>query len=116
MATYKETLEWSYILYPRQSVDELDVLNQLFFVLGNGFDWVDGELVETYCESFEKRYEKAKFQRALHNERLKKLGPALYNDLFESDDYKVEQNKMLTERIERRLHDGRDPNEPSLAY
>ena len=116
MPTYKETLEWSYKLYPRQNVDELDVLNQLFFVLGNGYRWVDGELVDKYSGSFEKQYEKVKAQRALHNEGIKKLDIILHDDLFESEDYKLEQNKQRAERTEYRLRDGRDPNGPSNIY
>lgn len=36
--------------YPTLFVDETDVLHHLFFTNGNGYDWVDGELVDVCRE------------------------------------------------------------------
>lgn len=46
MASYKDELEVSLLGFPTIFHIEDDVLHHLFFVLGNGFDWVDGELTE----------------------------------------------------------------------
>jgi len=45
--TYEETKRVMMASFPSLFVNEIDVLSQLFFVNGNGFDWEHGELVDS---------------------------------------------------------------------
>jgi hypothetical protein len=42
---YEKTKEISFRHYPRLYLHEDDLLHQLFFVNGNGYQWFNGELV-----------------------------------------------------------------------
>lgn len=66
MPTYKETLEWSYKMYPTLNINELDVLNNLFFTIGTGKEWVDGELCDQLYPSFEEQYKEVLEQRKIN--------------------------------------------------
>jgi vacuolar-type H+-ATPase subunit I/STV1 len=66
MPTYKETLEWSYKMYPTLYINELDVLNNLFFTIGTGKEWVDGELCDQLYPSFEEQYKDVLEQRKIN--------------------------------------------------
>lgn len=46
MATYRRTLNYSLEAYPTLHIKEEEVLHHLFFINGNGYDWIKGELVE----------------------------------------------------------------------
>lgn len=48
MSTYAETKRVMMDAYPTLFVDEADVLHHLFFVNGNGYEWVEGELVDVF--------------------------------------------------------------------
>ncbi|MCI0526394.1 MAG: hypothetical protein L0Y56_02930 [Nitrospira sp.] len=41
MASYEKTKETMMEAYPRLFMDELDVLDHLFFTNGNGYEWKD---------------------------------------------------------------------------
>lgn len=43
--TVQETLQNSLILYPSVNKNKFDVYNHLFLTNGNGYNWIDGELV-----------------------------------------------------------------------
>lgn len=45
--TVKDTVREALLKYPSIEVNSLDVYNHLFCAIGNGYDWVDGELVDT---------------------------------------------------------------------
>ena len=51
--TVKDTVTKSLLEYPLLFLNSLDVYNHLFCTIGNGYDWIDGELVDT-CSSNEK--------------------------------------------------------------
>lgn len=42
---YEQTLKIMFNSYPSLFVNEADCINQLFFIIGNGYSWIDGELV-----------------------------------------------------------------------
>lgn len=50
MATYEEELRRKQLMYPSMypAGSEDEVLHHLFFVLGNGYEWRNGELVDIY--------------------------------------------------------------------
>lgn len=53
--------------YPSLFVDEADVLDHLFFTIGNGYEWVEGQLVDV-CEERDDQYvertQKKRIERA----------------------------------------------------
>jgi hypothetical protein len=91
MPTYKETLEWSYKLYPTLHATELDVLNQLFFVIGNGTEWENGELCDKFYSSFEEQEIDVLRQREHDRKRYAELDKACeefnstLNELLKND-------------------------------
>lgn len=48
---YHDTVISGLLLYPRLYPGRLEVDNHLFATIGNGYEWVDGELVETVYNS-----------------------------------------------------------------
>ncbi len=46
MASYKNTIKESLLSYPTLYKKEEDVLEHLFFVIGNGYEWKNGQLVD----------------------------------------------------------------------
>jgi|MudIll2142460700_1097286.scaffolds.fasta_scaffold00003_30 hypothetical protein len=80
MATYALTKRDMMDAYPSLFVDEADVLDHLFFTIGNGYEWVEGQLVDV-CEERDELYiertQKKRIERA-----HKKLAEAL-NDFGE---------------------------------
>lgn len=48
---YADTLRVMMESYPTLFVDETDALHHLFFVLGSGYAWKGGELVDVFAES-----------------------------------------------------------------
>lgn len=46
MPPYTQTKKYLMDAYPSLFVDEADVLHHLFFVNGNGYEWVEGQLVD----------------------------------------------------------------------
>lgn len=82
------TLQFMADFYPRIFPTRKHALNQLFCVIGNGFDWVDGELVDT-DSPYLKRYKmdedsvtKAKFP----NEDQWNEMHEFFTNLYESED------------------------------
>ena len=47
MASVEQTVRNDLLLWPSIHVNRFSVLHHLFCVIGNGFEWKDGELVET---------------------------------------------------------------------
>ncbi len=47
---YETTKNLMMDAYPSLFPEEADALHHLFFVLGNGYDWVGGELTENYSD------------------------------------------------------------------
>lgn len=48
------TMQVMFDTYPQLFKDRSDCLNQLFCVIGNGYDWVNGELVDIFSEELPK--------------------------------------------------------------
>lgn len=46
MASIKTTIKQCMLRYPTLFSDQFDVMHHLFLVIGNGYQWVDGELCE----------------------------------------------------------------------
>ncbi|HFD2033551.1 TPA: hypothetical protein ACF2DD_002128 [Clostridium perfringens] len=45
--TLEETIQEMYDNYPMLFQERKECLNQLFCVIGNGYDWIDGELISS---------------------------------------------------------------------
>jgi hypothetical protein len=50
MATYRDTLVQSLIEWPSLYLNEDDVLDQMFFTVGGGYEWKNGQLVDVDLE------------------------------------------------------------------
>jgi len=42
----EENIRWSLLMYPTIHKSRGDVLHHMYFVLGNGYEWVDGRLID----------------------------------------------------------------------
>ena len=71
---YEEDKRISMKYYPRLFLDETDYLRHLFFVNGNGYDWINGELV---CHETEEDAKQAheEFMRNETERNLSELMP-----------------------------------------
>jgi len=70
--TAENTIQWMMDFYPDIYPTRKHCLNQLFCVIGNGYKWKNGELVDTDPDEFASRYKfKKNIQRAesKHEER-----------------------------------------------
>jgi hypothetical protein len=47
MATYRDTLVQALVEWPSLFLNEDDVLDQMFFTVGCGYEWEEGQLVDT---------------------------------------------------------------------
>jgi len=54
--TAENTIQWMMDFYPELYPTRKHCLNQLFCVIGNGYKWINGELVDTDPDEFTKRY------------------------------------------------------------
>lgn len=54
--TAENTIQWMMDFYPDLYPTRKHCLNQLFCVIGNGYKWINGELVDTDPDEFTKRY------------------------------------------------------------
>lgn len=86
---YADTLQHCYEAYPTLFPFEEDVLDHLFFVIGNGYSWINGELVDN-------DYEPAITIRRRDKERIKRQ-----IDSFQSirEDEMNEQKSYIKERL-----------------
>ena len=50
MATYRDALVEALIEWPSLYLNEDDVLDQMFFTVGGGYEWRDGQLVDVDLE------------------------------------------------------------------
>lgn len=86
----EDTLQYMADFYPEIFPTRKHALNQLFCVLGNGFDWIDGELVDD-DNKYEKRYKlikpitKAEFPNEEDWNRQRKF----YEELYEDEENKI---------------------------
>ncbi len=48
MATLKQTIKYGMLRYPTLFPNPVNVLEHLFCVIGNGYEWIDGELVDRF--------------------------------------------------------------------
>lgn len=48
MASLKDTIRYSMLEYPTLHVNPVDVCEHLFCIIGNGYEWRDGELVDKF--------------------------------------------------------------------
>lgn len=81
----EDTLQYMADFYPEIFPTRKHALNQLFCVIGNGYDWVNGELVDD-DNRYKKRYklrkpiEKAEFRNEQHWLEVNKFYRELYED------------------------------------
>lgn len=86
----EDQLQYMADFYPRIFPTRKHALDQLFCVNGNGFDWVNGELVDD-DNKYEKRYKlrkpikKAEFP----NEESWKQQHEFYAELYEGEENKI---------------------------
>jgi hypothetical protein len=82
----EDTLQYMTDFYPEIFPTRKHCLDHLFCVVGNGYEWVNGELVDDDSE-YEKRYilrepiKKAEFKRETNWYRMNKFYSNLYNAL-----------------------------------
>lgn len=96
--TYAKTLALSLRAYPRLYVDERDLLESLFFVDGNGYHWVGGELVDVAGRTSKQILVSVERQRKANNAERKRLMTNLPE--FISKDPAVERRKEIAWREE----------------
>jgi hypothetical protein len=125
MATYKYTLKMCYKCYPTLYINELDVLDQLFFTIGNGYEWRNGQICHSgvslkqeyifvknrRCDEnvrYQKQFDESK-QRFLDFLAKANLEPSIeyLESVFEpeTDDWQLEQQK----EYEKRMKYAKDP-------
>ena len=84
----EDTLQYMADFYPKLFPTRKHVLNQLFCVVGNGYDWVNGELVDDdnrYVKRYKlrKSIKKAEFRYEQDWLRFNKFYRKLYEDTNE---------------------------------
>lgn len=96
----EDTLQYMADFYPEIFPTRKHCLDHLFCVVGNGYEWVNGELVDDDSE-YEKRYilrepiKKAEFKREANWYQMNKFYNNLYNalnDLGENRSIPMEYN------------------------
>lgn len=90
--TAENTLQWMMDFHSDIYPTRKHCLNQLFCVVGNGYEWIDGELVDTDPDEFTKRYKlKKSIDRAVSdNEEEWHLMEACHKQLKHIDpDYTI---------------------------
>lgn len=86
----EDQLQYMSDFYPELFPTRKHALNQLFCVLGNGMEWVNGELVDKYSK-YEKRYkliqpiQKAEFP----NEESWEQQHKFFAELYEGEENKI---------------------------
>lgn len=53
--TVQDTIKKVMSVYPSIAPSRVQVLHHLFWVIGNGYEWKDGELVTLFSEDYEKK-------------------------------------------------------------
>ena len=86
----EDTLQYMADFYPELFPTRKHALNQLFCVLGNGYEWINGELVDDDNE-YEKRYKLRKqIKRAeFPNEESWYQQNKFYRDLYKGEEDKI---------------------------
>lgn len=106
---YKDTKKQMMDAYPSLFVDEADVLDHLFFTIGNGYEWVEGQLVDV-CEERDELYVERTQKKRIERAR-KKLAEAL-NDFGEEsiliqhyrDELALAKKSPVAQRAEERRY------------
>lgn len=76
--TAENTIQWMMDFYPDIYPTRKHCLNQLFCVIGNGYKWINGELVDTDKDEYFHRY---RFRKNI--DRAKSSHEANWYDMFE---------------------------------
>lgn len=86
----EDTLQYMADFYPELFPTRKHALNQLFCVLGNGYEWINGELVDDDNE-YKKRYKLRKqIKRAeFPNEESWYQQNKFYRDLYKGEEDKI---------------------------
>lgn len=86
----EDTLQYMADFYPQIFPTRRHALNLLFCVIGNGYDWVNGELVDD-DNKYEQRYKLRKpIKRAeFPNEEIWYQQNKFYRDLYEGEENKI---------------------------
>lgn len=86
----EDTLQYMADFYPDIFPTRKHCLNQLFCVIGNGFEWINGELIDNDDE-YSKRYKLRKFvQKAkFKNEQTWLDHREYYINLYDGDNSKI---------------------------
>lgn len=86
----EDQLQYMADFYPELFPTRKHALNQLFCVLGNGFDWINGELVDDDSK-YVKRY---KLRKPVERAELPNEQSWLDMNKFYKELYKGEENKI----------------------
>ena len=86
----EDTLQYMADFYPELFPTRKHALNQLFCVLGNGYEWINGELVDDDNE-YEKRY---KLRKQIKRAEFPNEESWYQQNKFYRDLYKGEENKI----------------------
>lgn len=98
--TPKETVRENLLNYPLLFKNALDVYDQLFCVIGNGYKWKDGELVSTSLDKVVKTKAGAVLHQIKEFFRDKMFWrTAKLIGLFKAIEMKVKRTHMLVSRI-----------------
>lgn len=86
----EEQLQYMSDFYSRIFPTRKHALNQLFCVIGNGFDWVSGELISD-DNKYEKRYKLVKLitKAEFPNEEIWKQQHKFFTELYEGEESKI---------------------------
>ena len=107
--TVKDTVTRSLLEYPTLHLNSLDVYDHLFCTIGNGYEWVDGELVDIYAPN-----KPLSIKQAIQLVVDREVKTSRFNDDIEyyiekKDDeqelalYKKDKNEYLKENIKKNI-------------
>ena len=83
--TVEQTLQVMTDKYPTIFYNRQTCLNHLFCVIGNGYDWKKGELVDPIKEKYEKKYSRMDIKEAIFDK--------------ENEKFRIEENNNLCDII-----------------
>ena len=114
--TVEKTLRNSLILYPSLFTSKWDVYHHWFIVIGNGYGWVDGELVCDYGndeqdttleEAIEKHFDFHASDRALLSSPLRFSIERLKQDIIETVNWEEKLLKPFSDEGRNTIRDSR---------
>lgn len=112
MASFKQQMKFGLLRYPSIFPDPLNVSIHLFAIIGNGYDWVDGELVDCYEPEKTDEPLTMKYSDAIEDSELDKEMKALdsmagfYIERKLKDEATLARMKFIEDNIDQILETG----------